>query len=228
MTMTMTKLIAILALVLISTPLTSYGQTVEIRRGSGGSVSTNNLIDTNVFRAYTNSAVIKVNNTNVIWPVYLTNSSTVSVTNTGTSQVSFSINASVTNNLIDTNSFSITYDNVVDLAYDGVETTVMLVNGALGSVFRGNLTKATTLRFTNFFNGALTNSSRRVDIGLRQDAVGTWAVGTQLTNAIVAFGVGGTNLGVRTNVTTISWVSGRTLMFTNSMMQLSAVTNSIP
>ena len=138
------------------------------------------------------------------------------------------VGPTITNGLAGTNYYYSSWEPVTRPTYDSVETTVILIDGNNGSMFDVDITKNTTLRFTNFWNGALTNASRRCDVSIRQDSVGTWTVGTQLTNCLVAQGVGGTNLGVRTNITTISWLSLRTSTKTNYQMQGSCVTNSVP
>ena len=139
------------------------------------------------------------------------------------------VGPTITNGLAGTNIFNVGFRPVTRPTYDGVETTVILIDGNSGSDFAVDITKNTTLRFTNMWNGALTNAIRpNVNVSIRQDSVGTWTVGTQLTNCLIAYGVGGTNLGVRSNANTISWGSFAGSMVTNSQMQGSVVTNSVP
>lgn len=85
----MKTLFYILALVASLTGLDTYAAVSTV----GGNVNTNNFVTTNSFIQATQNMVIKVNGTNVVWPVYLTNSSTVSVTNVG-GQVSFTATGS--------------------------------------------------------------------------------------------------------------------------------------
>lgn len=206
--------------------------------------STNLFTDTNMFRLATNGMIgaftgftnnaISTNQffpaTNGIIGMFVTYTNNATDTNIFRQATNGIITAftTFTNTAVNTNMTYTMYDPVTILTYDGVETTVMLVNGNSGRTFAANITKNTTLRFTNFWNGALTNASRPCDVAIRQDSTGAWTVGTQLTNCLVAFGVGGTNLGVRSNANTISWLSARSMPFTNSMMQGSCVTNSIP
>ncbi len=183
-------------------------------------LGTNLLTDTNMFRLATNGII-------GMFTTYTNQATDTNVFRQATNGI-IGMFTSFTNVAVTTNTFWSLTDSVATGAYDGVETTVILIDGNVARTWRVNVTKNTTLRFTNFWNGALTNGARRGEVFIREDSVGTWAVGTQLTNALSAFGTGGTNLNVRTNATSISVASFVSLPFTNSMIQLSCVTNSVP
>jgi hypothetical protein len=125
----------------------------------------------------------------------------------------------VTTNTIGTNDLG-----VVTAGYAAAIPSVALLDFSLGSVFKLDVTKPTTILTTNF--NATTNRFRNGVVYLRQNASGTWPVGTVGTNLIVLGGT--TNLVMDTNATHVTIGTIISGVFTNAQGYIGVSTNAFP
>lgn len=180
---------------------------------------TNLYVDTNMFRLATNQMVAQFT---VFTNLAVDTNMFRLATNQMVSQFTTFTNIAVDTNMFRqaTNSFDMT--GVVDLSYAGAGLGVVIVDWNLGFTFRLNVASNTTLIHSNIATS--TNFSRSRMVWLRQNATGTFAVGTLTTNGVVAGGR--TNLVMNTNANQITVSAWASSVFTNGMAWGSVITNS--